>query len=291
MTEPATITRTAPGGSAAAPGGWLAFGGIAMLIVVLSILRRSLSLGTGDLALSTAYSSLPLLTISGITAGASVGLWVFGRYGRTLFSVLAGAATGALASAAVLLVRGVPGAAVAVMAAVLALAGAIGGVLTAIRPIEIVRGGITATLMALLVFFLVAFNSSWLLRVFGDDGTQAARESANGLLAGAQALTVGILGGLIAFWVIRRSRATVRWPAYLLAGGMTGLLWIVGDLVTRIGTARLLALATSDTAGDQAFQRGLEYARINTGLVLFFVGAITAMIAFGRTLPKKVESD
>jgi len=288
MTEPAVATPVPATTSAAStPGGWLAFGGITVLVAALTILRRALGQDGGDVALSIAYSALPLLTLAGITGGASVGHWIFCRYRRTVLSVAAGAVTGALASAAVLLVRGMPGSAVAVVAAVLAVAGALGGAMTAIRPIEIIRGGCAATLAALFTFILVAFNSSWLLEVFGADGTDAGVKAANGLLAGAQALTVGLVGGLIAFFVMRRSEATLRWPAYLIAGGMPGLLWIVADLFTRVGTARLLTLASSDTAGDQIIQSGLGVSRINTGLVLFFVGALTAMIAFGRTLPRK----
>lgn len=285
----ASAADTAHTQRASSQGGWLAFGGIAMLIASLTILRRALGGDGGDLALSIAYSALPLLTLTGITAGAAVGLWIFSRYGRTVLSVLAGAITGALASAAVLLVRGMPGGAVAVVATALALAGALGGALTIIRPIEVVRGGCAATLSALIIFMVVAFNSSWLLRAFGADGTDAGNRAANGWLAGTQALAVGLIGGLIAYWVLRRSKTTLGWPAYTLAGGMTGLLWIVADLFTRIGTARLLALTSADAAGDRLLQSGLGAGRINTGLVLFFVGAITAMIAFGRTLPRRAD--
>ncbi|WP_162908084.1 hypothetical protein [Allorhizocola rhizosphaerae] len=296
MTSSETLTPTPPeetvDGKGSGGGGWLAFGGIAMLIASLTILRAyfSFSLQSGDLALSVASSALPLLTLAGISAGAAVGLWVVGRfsfslgYRRILATVASGSLTGALASASVLLIRGIPAEAAGVVALVLGLAGALGGALAAIRPQAIVRGGVAATLTALVLFFVVAFNSNWLLRLFGDDGTLAGREAANGLLAGAQALTIGLIGGLVAFFTMRRSGS--RWPAYLIAGGMPGLLWIVGDIVTRLGTAKLLTLAASDASGDRHIQQGLELGRINTGLVLFFVGAITAIIALGRTLPR-----
>ncbi len=293
MTKSATLQPSPPTPAREAGGGWLAFAGIALLIGVLTVLRRQLALGGGDLALSSASSALPLLTIAGIAAGAAVGLWVVGRFSfsgggqRTAATVAAGSVTGAMASASVLLIRGIPAEAAGVMALVLGVAGALGGALASVRPQPIVRGGIVATLTALVLFFVVAFNSNWLLRLFGDDGTLTGRESANGLLAGAQALTVGLVCGLVAFFTIRRSG--VRWPAYLLAGGMPGLLWIVGDIVTRLGTAKLLTLAASDPAGDRQIHQSLELGRINTGLVLFFVGAITAIIALGRTLPRKTD--
>ena len=72
-------------------------------------------------------------------------------------------------------------------------------------------------------------------------------------------------------------------------GGLPGLLWIVGDLVTRVGTSRLLTLISSDASGDRLVQQGLGASRLNTGLVLFFIGAITAMVALGRTLPRKTD--
>jgi hypothetical protein len=287
MTDSVTIADERTLAGRTHRNGWIAFAGIAMLVVSLAILRSSVSLDGGDVSLSVATVSLPQLTLSAIVAGIAMGLWAvhfFPRVRPTVASALAGCLTGALASAAVLMVRGIPSSAVLVLALALAVTGALGGLIAAIRPDVIPRGGVIATLVALLLFYVVAFNSSWLLRVFGDDGTAAGRLSANGLLAGAQALIVGILCGVIAFLTVRRSRQTVRWPAYLLAGGMPGLLWIVAEVFTRIGTARLLSLASSDSAADRIASAMAGAGRINTGLVLFFVGAVTAMILFGRTL-------
>lgn len=267
--------------------GWIAFSGVALLVASLAILRRTLSLDTGDVALSIASGSLPLLTLSGISAGAATGLWAvlfIRRVPVIAASVLAGSATGVLASASVLMVRGIPSSAVLVLALALAVSGALGGAIAAIRPTEIAQAGVLATLVALGVSFVMAFNSSWLLPMFGADGTASGNHSANGLLAGAQALLVGLISGLVAFFSIRRRGVSVRWPVYMLAGGMPGLLWIVADLFTRVGTTRLLALAASDTTADRLFSSGLGAGRINTGLLMFFVGAFTAMIAFGRTL-------
>jgi len=287
MTDSVTVPDQRVPERATSRSGWIAFAGIALLIAALAILRRSLSIDTGDVALSIASGSLPMLTLSGISAGAAMGLWAvhfIRRVPRFAASVLAGSATGVLASASVLMVRGIPSSAVLVLALALALSGALGGAIAAIRPTEIPRAGVPATLVALVMFFVVAFNSSWLLPIFGADGTAAGIHSANGLLAGAQALLVGLVSGIVAYFSIRRSGAAVRWPIYLLAGGLPGLLWIVADLFTRVGTTRLLALASADPTGDRLFSSGLGAGRINTGLLLFFVGGLTAMIAFGRTL-------
>ncbi|HEX6682045.1 MAG TPA: hypothetical protein VF062_04590 [Candidatus Limnocylindrales bacterium] len=289
MTDSVTVadTDTEAPERATNRSGWIAFAGIALLVAALAILRRQLSLDTGDVALTIASGSLPLLTLSGISAGAAMGLWAvhfIQRVPRIAASVLAGSATGVLASAAVFMVRGIPSSALLVLALALALAGALGGAIAAIRPTAIPRAGVPATLVALLLSFVVAFNWSWLLPLFGADGTAAGNHSANGLLAGAQALLIGLVSGVFAFFSIRRSRASVRWPVYMVAGGMPGLLWIVADLFTRIGTTRLLSLASSDTTADRLLSGDMGAGRINTGLVLFFVGAVTAMVCFGRTL-------
>jgi hypothetical protein len=287
MTDSVTVTDRRAPERAAGRSGWIAFAGIALLIAALVVLRRSLSLDSGDVALVIAWGSLPLLTLSGISAGAAAGLWaaqLFHRVPRIAASVIAGSATGVLASAAVFMLRGVPSSAILVLALALALSGALGGAIAAIRPVEIARGGVPATLVALLLFFVVAFNSSWLLPLFGADGTAAGNRSANGLLAGAQALLIGLVSGFVAYFTIKRSRATCRWPVYMLAGGLPGLFYIIADLFTRIGTKQLLGLATADTTVDRLISGDLGAGRINTGLVLFFVGAITAMLAFGRTL-------
>ncbi len=308
MTEPTTVTppssiNESPEGvktSETARGGWLAFATVLWLIAVLAMLRNYLAPTAGDVALATAAGSLLLLTLSGILAGAAVGLWAGAqvaaravRVPQRLVTISAGLATGALASAAVLLVRGMPGGAVWVLALILGAAGAIGGALSVLRPQMMVTAAVVATLVNLFLFNVMQLNSSWLLKVFGADGTDAGNQAAAGYLSAAQALVAGLVGGYVAYRVMRREANAVgvspRWPLYLLAGGIPGLLWIVGDLVTRLGTARLLTFASTDAASDRMIEQSLGASRLNTGLVLFFIGAITAMVAFGRTLPRKAD--
>ncbi|HCU51799.1 MAG TPA: hypothetical protein DGG94_18700 [Micromonosporaceae bacterium] len=273
---------------------------MAWLIAVLTMLRRMLGPDGGDIALATAAGSLLQLTLAGILAGAAVGLWAScqvaarsARIPRQLVTVVAGLLTGALASISVLLVRGMPTGAIWVLALILGIAGAIGGALSTLRPQMIVYAGVVATLLNVFFFNVMQLNSSWLLRMFGADGTDAGNQSAGGYLAFTQALFAGVLGGYVAYRMMRREAsaagATPRWPLYLLAGGIPGLLWIVGDIITRVGASRLLTMASSDTAGDKLIQHGLGSSRLNTGLVLFFIGGITAMVAFGRTLPRRPD--
>lgn len=293
------MTTTAPRTSTEAPaqsatGGWLAFAAVAWLIAMLSVLRQFIGSASGDTALAMAAGSLLQLTLAGILAGAAMGSWSAVRFPnlklgtRYALPVLAGVLTGAPAGVAVLLVRGMPSGAVWALGLILGLSGAVGGGLSTIRPAVIVRAGVTSTLIAVIIFNLLQLYSSPLLRLFGADGTQAGNDAANGYLRTTQALVVGIVGGLIAFWIMRREGIT-RWPLYLLAGGLPGLLWIVGDIFTRIGSAKLLTLASTDAFGDRVIQHGLGSSRIITGMLLFFVGAMTAMIALGRTMPKKAS--
>ncbi len=272
-----------------AKGGWLAFAAVAWLVLVLVALRKSLIPDSGDLALATAATGLLQLTLAGMVAGGAMGLWAAGqvtRMPRLAVTVIAGLLTGVLASAAVLFVRGMPTGAIWVLALALGLAGALGGALSSLRPEAIVRGGVIATLVNLAFFNLMQLNSSWLLKVFGADGTDAGDKAAGGYLSFTQALLAGLIGGYVAYRVTRRAGLETRWPAYLLAGGIPGLLWIVGDLMTRVGVARLLTLASVDPNGDKLIMHSLGASRVNTGLLLFFVGGLTAMIAFGRTLKR-----
>jgi MFS family permease len=309
MTEPTTVTppssiNDSPGtgkmSETPARGGWLAFAAVLWLIAVLTIVRNFLAPTSGDIALAAAATSLLQLTLAGILAGAAVGIWVSGqvaartsRVPRQVVTVAAGLITGALASASVLLVRGMPANAVWVLALILGFAGAVGGALSMIQPQIIVTAAVVATLVNVFLFNVMQVNSDWLLPIFGANGTAAADQAASGYLSAVQALVAGLIGGYVAYRVVRREArlagVTPRWPLYLLAGGLPGLLWIVGDLVTRIGTARLLTLVSSDAAGDRLVQEGLGASRLNTGLVLFFIGAITAMVAFGRKLPRKTD--
>ena len=100
----------------------------------------------------------------------------------------------------------------------------------------------------------------------------------------------GLAAGLVAFRYLRRAvrraeRTALRWPAYLVAGAGPGLLLLVAELITRVGGARVLDLAGALSDNDRTVQAWLDGSRINYALVVLFVGAMIAMIAFGRTLP------
>jgi hypothetical protein len=76
---------------------------------------------------------------------------------------------------------------------------------------------------------------------------------------------------------------------YALAGGGPGLLLLVGEGLTRTAGARVLDLAGRVSELEQVVQRLLSGARFNSALIVLFVGAISAMIAVGRTLKPAAE--
>jgi hypothetical protein len=177
-----------------------------------------------------------------------------------------------------------------VLAEALGVAGGLGGALGTLRPATVVVAGISATLATTIVMFAVNLFQGPLLDAFGRDGTIPGNQAAAGYFATVIALTAGLTAGLGAFWWLRRAarRGTqnLRWPAYFAAAAVPGLLLILASLFTMLGAPRLLALAAADTTGDEMVQAGLDWPRLKAGMIVFFIGTITAIIAFGKTLPK-----
>src|SRR5262249_44540276 len=108
--------------------------------------------------------------------------------------------------------------------------------------------------------------------------------TASGRLSLVVALVGGVAAGAVAYRWLRRSRDTQRWPAYLVGGAAPGLLLLLAELVTLVGGAQLLRIAGSVSAADREVIAYLSGARIETGLVVLFAGALTTVLAFGRTL-------
>ena len=79
-------------------------------------------------------------------------------------------------------------------------------------------------------------------------------------------------------------RAAPRWPAYLLAGAGPGLLLLLTEVIIRVGGRSLLDLAGALSEADEVAQTALGTSRVDNGIWVLFVGALTALIAFGRTL-------
>jgi hypothetical protein len=136
-------------------------------------------------------------------------------------------------------------------------------------------------------FLLDVLPNLWqghLLRLFGAGDTVASQFSAVRTLSIVEALTAGLVAGLVAFWYLRRSRAAVGFLGYLGAGAAPGLLLLIAEAVTRVGGARLFNAAGNLSAFDRVVIDYTNGSRLNHHLVVFFVGAIVALIGFGVTL-------
>lgn len=289
-------TVTAPTGTGA---GVLAVIALAWLGVTLWSARAEVrSPGDGTMAITSAAYALPTVIPASLVGGAAIGLAVGALLARRLgdrpwprfgATIGAGLLTG-LASAALVALGSSGGSAIMALGATIALAATLGGAVTGVRASAVVGATVAAALGVFALSFVIKIFRAELVSffLFGADETPASRFSAQGWFAATTALGSGLVAGLIAFFYLRRTtrygREAPRWPAYLVAGAGTGLMLLLTELITRIGGAQVLTVAGSVSEDDQAFQDLTNASRINSGLVVLFLGAITAIIAFGRTL-------
>jgi hypothetical protein len=294
---------THPGAAAAGAGdtgrGWsvgvLVGLALAWLAATLWSAHATITGSDGDaaLALNRAALTLPSVVTASLVAGVAVGLGAVGVVGRrqragrssARFAVATGAGlvAGLIVAALILAAYGT-GSSLVVLAGTVAVAGAIGGAVGAVRPAGIVGAAIAGALAWFLVGLLQGAFNNRLLDLLGGSDSPASRVSATSRLLLTVAVVGGIVAGLTAFRYLRRRGAGLRWPAYLAAGAGPGLLLLLANLVALVGGARLRSLAAGSSEADSAALDYIGTAGINTGLVVLFVGAITAMVAFGRTL-------
>lgn len=275
--------------------------GVAWLAAILWVAHAAIMADT-VLALTTAAIALPKVIATSLVAGAIAGLatvttlatrrpgLIDGLPARVGFALGAGLLTGGLGSVGILLTFGTQRS-VATLAAAVAVAGALGGALGAVRPAVMAAAGLTAALGVLVIGFVLRLYQDELLSLYGAGPDPASWESAGGYYLLTDALVGGLTGGLIAYWHLRGSQRGVesplRWPAYLVAGGAAGGLLLLAEAITQIGGRPLIRLASSVSDLDRALLLDAGVARLKYGLVVLFLGAIAAMIAFGRTLPKR----
>jgi hypothetical protein len=258
-----------------------------------------------DIALTSAALALPGVISAALIGGAAVGLagvhLVAARRGpatldawpvRLAASAGAGLLTGAaVATPVVLGYDGLPS--IAALAAAVGAAATIGGGLAAVRPVRVVAAGVSGALGVFAVTFVLNVFSPNLLHLYGAGETGESRFTANAWLALTVSLLSGLVAGALAYAYLRRQQAvgaTSRWPAYLVAGALSGLLTLLAELVTRLGGAHLFRIASAVSADDSAYLRYLNGARINRAMVILFVGALAALVLFGRTLrPAEAE--
>jgi len=236
--------------------------------------------------------ALPALAGAGLLAGAAaaltVGSWL--RSLRYAVSPLAGLVTGVLAGAIVLALHGTT-TSNWILAGSVAAAALIGGAVVLLVPGTVAAAGVTAGLGAFVVgYALDFFLRDPLMDLFGAGRSAASGYTAGGYLAFTEATASALIGGLMAYWSLRR-RTVSRWTAYLIAGATPGILLLLAAAVTRIAGARLLALLGSVSAADRTALSASAESRVNYALVVLFVGAIVTLLAYGRSLPKRTDAD
>jgi hypothetical protein len=299
---------TTPGEQPATrPGPGIALALTALLWAVAMLLSARITITGREQAemevTSTAYA-LPGVISACLVAGAAVALLVLGlltrrgrRFGPTArFGIATGAglATGLPAALSMISIN-TEGWLYAVVGGTLAAAGTLGGAVAAARATRVVAAACWAALTVFAVGFGLNLFQTPLLRLFGAGGDQAAQASAVSWFALTQSVTSGLAAGLVAYLVLRPSRRREgtgpAWPSYALAGAGPGILLVVAEGLARTAGARVLDLAGRVSEIELAAQELLSGSRINNALIVTFVGAITAIIAIGRTLRPAPDED
>jgi hypothetical protein len=249
-------------------------------------------IGTGDdplVVVTEAALALPGLVAVTMLCGAATSnvalRWREAR-GWPGFALSAGCGlvVGAVAGALILLGYG-HRSSVEALAWAVAAAGVIGGLLGSLRPAEMLSAGLAAAVFGpFLLDFLPNLWQGQLLRLFGAGDTVASQFSAVRTLSIVEALTAGLVAGLVAFGYLRRSRPAVGFLGYLAAGAAPGLLLLIAEGVTRIGGARLFNAAGNLSQFDRVVIDYTNGSRLNHHLVVLFVGAFVALIGYGATL-------
>jgi iron complex transport system permease protein len=246
---------------------------------------------------STAYA-LPGAVSASLVAGAAAGLALVGMIERrrtlgatTRFAVATGAGLvlGLLGALSIVTIN-TEGWVYAVVGGSVAAAATIGGALGGIRAPRVVATICWAAIAVFLTGVLLTFLQDVLFGLFGAGDSAASRASAATWYTLTQAVVSGLVAGVLAYLLLRRSG--VAWPWYALAGAGPGLLLIAGEIITRTAGSRVLELAGRVSELELTVQRVLSGSRLNSALIIMFVGAITAIIAIGRTLsPAAAEAD
>ncbi|MET8082793.1 hypothetical protein [Micromonospora sp. NPDC005237] len=309
-----------PAVDAASPGGRPVFAPGAAVLALLALgwlaamlwsTREAItSAAAGITAISLSAFALPGVISAALVAGAATALaggnLLTRRYGdgatlRFVGAIGAGMVVGLIAALAINLTY-FDTSTTNVIAGTTAAAAIIGGAIAGARTAPAVGAVVTAALGALV--FVVAFSRARdpLFDLFGAGDSQQSLVDAAKWVSRTESLIAGLLAGLLAFgyltWARRRAlrrdpqTPALRWPAYLLAGAGPGLLLLLAEVIIRIGGRSLLDLASALSEADAVAQTSLGTSRVDNGIWMLFVGALTALIAFGRTLgPAHTDDD
>ncbi|GIJ26989.1 hypothetical protein Vqi01_21510 [Micromonospora qiuiae] len=307
--DPATTT-TAPaesGGQPARAPGALALLAVGWLAAMLWSTREAINSATaGVTAVSLSAFALPGVISAALVAGAAVGLtagelMARRRDGVTLrfvAAVAAGLLVG-LAAALAIDLGYADNTTTRTIAGTTAAAAIIGGALAGARNGAVVGAVAGSTLGTLL--FVVAFSVARdpLFNLFGAGDSQQSLVTAATWVSRTESLLAGLVAGTLAFgylsWARRRAvrdgGSGARWPAYLIAGAGPGLLLLLAEVIIRVGGRSLIDLAAALSEADAVAQTSLGTSRVDNGIWVLFVGALTALITFGRTLAPSPDDE
>ncbi|MEV4539945.1 hypothetical protein AB0J82_39855 [Asanoa sp. NPDC049518] len=283
-TRPTTRTT----GLVPGPGaGLLALLALAWFGTTLWVLQREISTSVTDaVAIASAAISLPTVVSASLVAGAASALvavnliaragWTPAASTRWAGALVTSVAVGLLGALGVIIGYDGPGS--RVLAATIAAASVVGGALAGLRP--------TSLVAAVLSGSLAVFAVQFVLNYLGAGPISGASTLA--------ALVAGLVAGIVPYVYLRRvtKRETTEggalsWPFYMVTGAGVGITLLVTEVVTRVGGAQVLDAVASLSEYDRAFRAHVDADRLTYTLIVFFVGALTTTIAFGRTLPSK----
>lgn len=288
---PAGVTPTPAAGT-------LAVLALAWLLAMLSSARYVIgdSPDSNPLTVTRAALELPQVISASLIAGIAVGLAATNLLARFAPAAAArplprftagtggGAVTGLAVAAPILLgYGGLPS--ILVLSGAVAAAAVLGGLLTVVRNQAVVAAGTLGALGVFLVGLMERMFEPSLRPLFGAGDSPESVITASGWVVLTSSLVAGMVAGVLGYAYLRRcGPATLRWPAYLLAGAMPGLLVLLAELVARLGATRLVQLVSAASDGDRTALSYLSAARFNRALIVLFIGALVAIVLLGRTL-------
>ena len=298
---------TTPGDTVERPssaGIVLALAGLIWMAGLLWSARATIT-GRDDAAMevtSTAYA-LPGAISASLVGGASVALAVLAAIGRgrtpgsTLRFAIAtgtGLVLGLLGALTIITINR-DGWVYAVVGGTVAAAATIGGALAGFRAPRVLTAVCWASIAVFAIGVLLNFVP-W-LDLFGSGDSTSSQFGAASWFSLVQRVLSGLAAGLVSYRSLRRAARRaggddLRWPWYALAGAGPGLLLILAEGLARTAGARVLELAGKVSALETTVQQMLSGSRLNSALIVMFIGAITAIIAVGRTLgPAPADDD